>query len=52
MTPSELKETLLKQYNDAVMNVQRIEGAIAACNELASSEEETTVEETTEEADA
>lgn len=52
MTPSELKETLLKQYNDAVMNVQRIEGAIAACNELDSSEEETTEEETTEEADA
>lgn len=52
MTPSELKETLLKQYNDAVMNVQRLEGAIAACTELVDSEEETTVEETTVEADA
>ena len=52
MTPSELKETLIKQYNEAVVNVQRLEGAIAACTELISSVEENTVEETTEETDA
>jgi hypothetical protein len=53
MTPSELKETLVKQYQDAVVNVQRLEGAIAACDELDKSQEEpTTEEETTEEADA
>ena len=52
MTPFELKETLIKQYNEAVVSVQRLEGAIAACNELVSSVKETTEEETTEEADA
>ena len=47
MTITEYKETLVKQYNETLANLQRLEGAIAACNTLL--EEETTEEETTEE---
>ena len=47
MTTTEYKENLIKQYNETVTNLQRLEGAIAACNTLL--EEETTEEETTEE---
>ncbi len=50
MTPAELKENLLKQFDEAVANVRRIEGALAACNELLKEEEQLTdepVEETT-----
>ena len=52
MTPLELKETLLKQYNEAISAVQRIEGAIQACNELLTEEDETPTEVTTDETDA
>lgn len=54
MTPLELKETLLKQYNDAFAAVQRIEGAIQACNSLLNEEDntETPTEVTTDETDA
>ena len=47
MTTTEYKENLIKQYNELVVNLQRLEGAIAACNALL--EEETTEEETSEE---
>jgi len=47
MTTTEYKEKLVKQFNETVTNLQRLEGAIAACNALL--EEETTEEETTEE---
>ena len=33
-TAVELKENLIKQYNDTVAVLQKIEGAISACNEL------------------
>lgn len=44
MTPAELKENLVKQYNEMVVNLKRLEGAIAACDELLkpTEEEETT----------
>lgn len=44
MTPTELKERLIKQYNEAVVTVQRLEGAITACSELIQSTEDTTEE--------
>ena len=47
MTTTEYKEKLVKQFNETVTNLQRLEGAIAACNALL--EEETTEEKTTEE---
>ena len=47
MTSTELKENLIKQYNETVENLRRLEGAIAACDQLI---EEPTTEE--EEADA
>ena len=43
-TPSSLKLELIEQYNKAVATVQKLEGAIAACNEL--EKEETPTEET------
>ena len=46
MTPNEFKEQLLQQREEAVLNLHRIEGAIAACNQLI---EDTDEEETTEE---
>ena len=46
MNPTELKETLVKQYNEMAINLQRLEGAIAACDELLKpTEEETTDDE-------
>ena len=43
MNPTELKETLVKQYNEMAANLQRMEGAIAACDRML----EETPEETT-----
>jgi hypothetical protein len=40
-TPIELKETLIKQYNESIENLRRLEGALAACDELLKKEEET-----------
>ena len=37
-TPTSLKLQLIEQYNTAVANVQKLEGAIAACNELEAAE--------------
>ena len=47
-TPSSLKLELIEQYNNALATVQKIEGAIAACNELeaAAETDETPTEET------
>ncbi len=44
MTTAELKENLIKQYNETMVNLQRLEGAIAACDQLLKEEptEETT----------
>ena len=47
MTPAEYKEQLIKQYNETAMNLQRLEGAIAACNAMLVTEDETTTEEET-----
>ena len=44
-TPSSLKLELIEQYNNAVATVRKLEGAIAACNEL--EKEEPTPEEET-----
>ena len=51
MTPTEYKENLVKQYNETLVNLQRLEGAIAACNELTyvQNNQDTTTEETTDE---
>ena len=46
MSPTELKESLVKQYNEVVSQLQQLQGAIAACDELLKEE---TTEETTEE---
>ena len=40
MTTTELRDQLVKQYNEMVTNLQRLEGAIAACNQLIESEDE------------
>jgi len=50
MTSTELKENLIKQYNETVENLRRLEGAIAACDQLIGTEE--TTEETAESTDA
>ena len=34
MSPSELKQNLVKQYNEVVNQLQQLQGAIAACDEL------------------
>ena len=34
MSPAELKQNLIEQYNAAVANLQQLQGAIAACDEL------------------
>ena len=49
MTPAELKETLVKQYNEVVTSLKVLEGAVAACDALLNQEtpEEETTEETT-----
>ena len=44
MTPAELKENLVQQYNQAVVQVQQLQGAIAACDELLKKEEDLTEE--------
>ena len=38
MTPSALKETLLKQYNEQVAVLQQLQGALAACDQLLAEE--------------
>ena len=43
-TPSSLKLELIEQYNQALATVQKIEGAIAACNELEAAESDETPE--------
>ena len=48
MTTTELRDKLVQQYNETVVNVQRLEGAIAALNQVLESE---SLEETTEETD-
>jgi hypothetical protein len=45
MTSTELKENLIKQYNETVDNLRRLEGAIAACDQLTEAEKTTTEEE-------
>ena len=45
MTTSEYKEQLIQKYNETIAMLQRVEGAIAACDELLKSQEETTTEE-------
>ena len=49
MTPVELKENLIKQYNEVVTSLKVLEGAVAACDALLNEEttEEVTTEETT-----
>ena len=46
-TPSSLKLELIEQYNSAVATVQKLEGAIAACNQLEAAAKEPTPEEET-----
>jgi hypothetical protein len=45
MTTSEYKEQLIQRYNETVVALQQIQGAIAACDELLKSQEEPTTEE-------
>lgn len=45
-SPATLKDNLIEQYNQTIVQLQKLEGAIAACNELITAEEETTTEET------
>ena len=40
MTPAELKANILKQYEQAVAQVQQLQGALAACDELLKPTEE------------
>ena len=47
MTTTEYKEQLIQRYNETVVTLQQIQGAIAACDELTKSQEEPTEEETT-----
>ena len=42
MTPTELKQNLIEQYNQAVAQMQQLQGAIAACDELLKKDEEPT----------
>ena len=42
MTPTELKKNLIEQYNQAVAQMQQLQGAIAACDELLKEDEEPT----------
>jgi|TARA_R100000030_G_scaffold18984_1_gene13212 hypothetical protein len=42
MTTSEYKEQLIQKYNETVVALQQIQGAIAACDELLKSQEEPT----------
>ena len=52
MTTQEYKEKLVEQYNQAVVTMQQLQGAIAACNELLNSEDEELVPPDEEETDA
>ena len=50
MTTTEFRESLLKQRDEAVINLHRIEGALVACDQIIENQEKnTTEEETTEE---
>jgi hypothetical protein len=42
MTPSELKENLLKQYEQTITQLRQLEGALQACDELLKEEPTTT----------
>ena len=42
MTPAELKQNILKQYEEAITQLRQLEGALAACDELLKKEEPTT----------
>ena len=44
MTPAELKETLIKQYDQAITTLRHLEGAIQACDELLKKDEEPTTD--------
>ena len=44
MNAAQLKEQLIKQYNEAVTSLKVLEGAIAACDEILKPEEETTTD--------
>ena len=46
---SALKENLIKQYNQTIANLQRIEGALAVLNQLEEEAEPAAEEETSEE---
>ena len=41
MKPAELKETLIKQYEQTITQLRQLEGAIQACDELLKEEEPT-----------
>ena len=41
MTTSEYKEQLIQKYNETVITLQQLQGAITACDELLKSEEPT-----------
>ena len=49
MKHQELKDNLIKQYNDTIANLQRIEGALAVLNQLDEEEAAPTAEEETSE---
>ena len=47
MKPAELKEILIKQYDQAITQLRQIEGALQACEELLKDDEPTEEEPTT-----
>ena len=47
MTTTEYRDQLIKKYNETVAMLQRVEGAISACDELLKSQEGPTEEEPT-----
>ena len=52
MTTEDYKEKLVEQYNQTVVTLQQLQGAIAACNELLNSEDEELVPDDNNETDA
>lgn len=53
MTTTEYRDNLIKQYEELLVNVQRMQGAIAACNDLIEKEDdELTTEIEADESDA
>lgn len=47
MTPSEYKDQLIEQYNQTVVTLQQLQGAITACDALLADEDQDTTEEET-----